>query len=95
MIVYGPVNNPSVTIGNHLYNVNCEVDSSEYLVIDSIEREIYIISNFGEKKNVFNKRNNESYIFQKINHGINSVIWSGGFGFDITVYDERSEPEWI
>lgn len=95
LIVYGPVSNPSITIGENLYNVNIDLNVSEYLTIDSKEREIYVTDIYGNKENVFNKRNKENYIFSKINKGNQSVLWSGGFGFDIIIYDERSEPKWI
>ena len=93
-VIYGPISNPSISISGHTYNVNCEVSNSEYLVIDSRTREIYIMTISGEKENVFNKRNFESYIFEKIPVGYSLVAWSGGFGFDLIIYDERSEPKW-
>lgn len=95
IIIYGGVSNPSIMIGENLYKVDCELSSSQYLVIDSNEREIYIVDNFGFKINVFNSRNKDYNIFQKIKSGINQVSWSGGFGFDLIVFDERSEPKWI
>lgn len=95
IIIYGPVSNPSIMIGDYLYSVNCDVDISEYLLIDSKNREIFITDNIGNKINVFDKRNKENYIFKKIKRGNNQVIWSGGFGFDVIVFDERSEPKWI
>lgn len=93
-LVYGPISNPSISVGGHIYNVRCDVSNSEYLVIDSRTREIYIMTISGEKENVFYKRNFESYIFESIPTGLSLVAWSGGFGFDLIIYDERSEPKW-
>lgn len=93
-IIYGPVSNPEVSVAGHLYNVNCDVGNGEYLVIDSRSREIYIVTISGQKINVFDKRNFNSYIFEAIPVGYNLISWSGGFGFDLTVFDERSEPKW-
>lgn len=94
MIVYGQVNNPQITINNHLYNVEVSLYSDEYLVIDSERKKIYKVLNDGTQVNCFDKRNFESYIFESIKKGVNTVNWSGGFSFDLTVYEERSEPRW-
>lgn len=93
-IIYGPVSNPSVSVSGNIYNVNYEISNSEYLVIDSLKREIYVMSMSGERTNVFDRRNKESYIFEKIPIGYSLVAWSGAFGFDLIIYDERSEPKW-
>nr|DAG69121.1 MAG TPA: tail protein [Caudoviricetes sp.] len=95
MRIYGAVSSPSVEIAGHLYNVDCEIASGEYLVIDSINSEIYIVGLTGKKTNVFNSRNKESNVFEKIKPGLNAITWSAGFGFDLIVYDERGEPRWI
>lgn len=94
LVIYGPISSPSISISGHIYSVNCEVSNSEYLVIDSRAREIYIMTISGEKINMFEKRNFESYIFEKIPIGYSLIAWSGGFGFDLVLYDERSEPKW-
>lgn len=95
LIIYGPVSNPQISINGHLYNVKCDVNLSEYLIIDSQQRTINIVKNNGENINVFNKRNFDSNIFERIKPGASVVSWSGGFGFDLIIYDERSEPKWI
>lgn len=94
LVIYGPIFAPSISIGGHIYSVNCEISNSEYLVIDSRTREIYIMTISGEKINMFDKRNFDSYIFERIPIGYSLIAWSGGFGFDLIVYDERSEPKW-
>ena len=33
-------------------------------------------------------------LFQKIPCGSLTIMWSGDFGFDITLYKVRREPEW-
>lgn len=95
LMIYGPVSNPSIMIGGNIYGVDVNLNVSEYLTIDSYSREIYITDINGEIVNAFDFRNKEHYIFEKINIGLNNVDWSGGFGFDVIVYDERSEPKWI
>ena len=94
MVVYGACSNPAVYINGHLYQVNCEVGASEYLTIDSTSKKIYITGNDGIITNVFKLRNRDSYIFEKIQPGTNSVIIEGDYGVDITLLEERSEPKW-
>lgn len=94
IIIYGPAANPSVTIGDHIYRVNCTVGQGEYLTIDSIRKKIFITDNQGATTNKFNDRLKTSYIFEKILPGANTVAWSSDFGFDVILFDERSEPKW-
>nr|DAQ58354.1 MAG TPA: tail protein [Caudoviricetes sp.] len=94
LIIYGAVTNPTVTIGGHVYQVNCAVAAGEYLTIDSLAKDIILTGSKGATTNKFNDRNRDSYIFEKIPAGANAVAWSGDFGFDITIYEERPEPKW-
>ena len=95
LIIYGPSSNPSIMIGNHMYNVNVDLNIGEYLTVDSINREVYITDINGNVSNAFDYRNKDNYLFEKISPGLNNVEWSAGFGFDAIIYDERSEPKWI
>lgn len=95
MIIYGACSDPAVYVNGHLYQVNCEVGENSYLTIDSSEKKIYLTGTDGTVTNVFNMRNRDSYIFEKIVPGSNAVSWDGDFGFDIILLEERSEPKWI
>ncbi len=97
MIIYGAgaCINPSIRIGEHQYNVECEVDAGEYLVINSRERRIFKKKINGDVENCFHLRNREYYVFEKIPAGIFNVIWNGLYGFDIVLFEERGEPKWI
>lgn len=92
--IYGPITNPAVTIGGHVYSVNGTVNKGENLVIDSMTKTITLTSVVGNKINWFDKRNRESYIFQPIPPGNNNVSRNGMFGFDLTIIEKRSEPKW-
>lgn len=94
MIIYGACVDPAVYINGHLYQVNCTVNSGEYLTIDSVTKKITLTATNGTITNVFKLRNRDSYIFQKIPPGSNAVSWEGDYGIDITLLDERSEPSW-
>ena len=94
IIIYGAAKDPAVFIGGHEYGVNCEIGDGEYLTIDSLSKQVYLTGNTGEITNKFKDRNKDSYIFEKIPPGSNHVSWSGDFGFDIILMEERSEPKW-
>lgn len=95
MVIYGPVINPMVTVENNIYKINTEVKANEYLVIDTREHIVALIDNVGNKTLKYNSRDKKYDVFAKIPSGVHSVQWDGSFGFDVTAYQRRSEPEWI
>lgn len=95
MVFYGPVANPSITVNGHTYEVDVDVEENEYLMIDSLNRKITLVGEFGEETNCFNFRNRDSYIFEKIPRGTHNVSWDSDFRFDIVLIEQRSEPVWI
>lgn len=94
LTVYGPCENPEILIGSHKYRVNGQLETGEYLVINSLSKKIYKVKNDGEQVNQYNLQDRDWYVFQKIVSGSHSVSWSGLFGFDVTLYERRSEPKW-
>lgn len=95
MTIYGACENPAVSIGYRTYKVNVTIQTGEYLIIDTLNRKIIKVLNYGERVNVFHERDRTyTNFFEKIPAGASAVAWSGGFGFDITLLTERSEPYW-
>lgn len=94
MIVYGPCTHPEIRIGDNLYRVSTVLYDGEYLVIDSRERTIIKYGRNGVQTNLFNARDKENYIFQKIPAGKQTVKWNAQYPFDVILYQERSEPAW-
>ncbi|MBC8574438.1 hypothetical protein [Jingyaoa shaoxingensis] len=94
MIIYGPCVNPEIDISGHTYAVDTTVDSEEYLIIDSQSHTIMKHVASGSNISLFDKRNTEQSVFQKIKGGINTIRWSGSFLFDVIVYKARREPKW-
>lgn len=94
LAIYGFVENPQITIAGHPYRVETTVYEGERLVIDSIKGTVEKIGRLGEVTNCYNARGKQKSVFQKIPPGMNTFQWSGGFGVDITLFDERSEPKW-
>lgn len=95
MIIYGPCTDPAIRVNGHLYEVKATLYAGEYILIDSRENTVvrYLIA--GRTQNLFNQRNKESNLFQKIPAGRCAILWNAAaFGFDLTLFQERSEPEW-
>lgn len=98
LIIYGEIINPTIYIAGHKYNVNVELNQDDRLIIDSIEKTITLVrdNGTGDRINCFNLRNRDSYIFEKIPTGENLFMSPNDYiRFDITLLDERSEPQWI
>ncbi|SHI42471.1 phage tail family protein [Parasporobacterium paucivorans] len=95
IVMYGPITNPSVIIGNNTYSVNTVLNAGEYLTIDTAARTIIKTQGTGGQVNLFNYRNKSYDNFARVLPGVNSVSWAGDFAIDITIYEERSEPKWI
>lgn len=95
MTIYGPCANPRITINDHVYQVYDTLEKGEYIVIDSRTKTITKHLSNGTTQNIFAKREKESSVFEPIPSGDLLINWSGAFGFEITVYKERSVPRWI
>lgn len=96
LVLYGPITNPCVTINGHDYEILTTLEQGEYAVVNSNERTITQFSVTGEAKSIFNLRNKESEIFEKIPEGLCFVSRNSHMGFDIIIYNEWGAPKtWI
>ena len=94
MVIYGPCVNPRIIIEQQVYQVFDTLEHNEYITIDSRNKKIIKHLANGTEQNIFYKKNNESSVFTEIPSGDLLISWSGKFGFDVTVFKERSVPEW-
>lgn len=94
MTIYGFAESPQVSIAGHPYRVETTVYEGERLVIDSKKGTVKKIGRLGEVVDCYNARQKDYSVFKKIPAGLNVFQWSGGFGVDIVLFDERSEPKW-
>lgn len=92
--MYGPVTNPSFSIGSHTYEVTGVLNTGDRIEIDQVERTVTKISSSGERLNFFSKRGKSYSVFDPIPHGENYVYSNNDFTFDILLLKERSEPVW-
>lgn len=95
MTIFGYVENPQVAVNDYAYQIMTTLESNEYLQIDSRSNTVQKFLANGVVQNVFDLRNKERSIFQPIPSGDLMVTWNGSFGFDITLFLERSEPVWL
>ena len=93
MTIYGFAEGPQVSIAGHPYRVETTIYEGERLVIDSKKGTVKKIGRLGEVVDCYNARQKDYSVFKKIPAGFNVFQWSGGFGVDITLFDERSEPK--
>lgn len=94
MIVYGPCVNPRILINNNPYEVIITLESDECFVVDSQQQSITKFLSNGTTSNLFDDRGYNFSIFSPLPHGLVRFDWSGGFGYDITVYLKRREAPW-
>lgn len=94
MTIYGFAESPQVSIAGHPYRVETTIYEGERLVIDSKKGTVKKIGRLGEVVDCYNARQKDYSVFKKIPAGLNVFQWSGGFGVDIVLFDERSEPKW-
>lgn len=92
---YGPCQNPSVVIGDHTYEMLVDLSSGEHCTVNSLTKKIMKYSAYGVAENVFHLRGRDSYIFEQIPEGDVPIIRNGQVTVDVTIFDERGEPEWI
>ena len=98
LVIFGPTDRVQITIAGHPYIVEYPIAEGEYMVIDSrpvapIGKQIYIVRTNGKEENIFHYRSCEHSVFKKIPAGDILIDYPGTYGFDLTVFKERSEPK--
>lgn len=94
MTIFGPVSNPRILINGYSYEVYTELGSNDYLQIDSRNNKVIKYLSNGTRQDMYNYRAKQQSIFEPITPGNITVMWPGTYGFDLTLFCERSEPKW-
>lgn len=94
MTIFGPAVDPRVVINGHPYQIYTTLDTNEYLQIDSRNNKVIKYLANGIQQDIYDLRAKQESVFDPITPGNISVVWPGDFGFDITLFCERSEPRW-
>ena len=90
LYIYGPVSRPKLTIADHVYEIETAIPQGLYVEVDSRNKTVMR----SDGKNLFNYRNFESSIFEKIPSGKITVKRSADFMARLTIYKESDEPRW-
>jgi hypothetical protein len=93
MIIYGLAVNPRITINGYSYVLYTTIPDGAYVIVDSRTHTITQYNTDGTQSNMFNYRNKTDSIFAKIPGGNLRIAWDATFGADITIFQEKSEPE--
>jgi hypothetical protein len=93
MVIYGQAVNPRITINGHPYVLYVTIPSGAYVIVDSRSKSIMQYNRDGTRSNMFNFRNKTDSIFEKVPGGNLLITWDSSFGVDLTIYQERSEPD--
>jgi hypothetical protein len=88
---YGPAVNPMITIAGNPYTVHAVVEAGEYIEINSLKKTVIKKMITGTEVNLFHYKGKN--LFRKILPG-QHVVQCGNFDFDLTLFEERSEPRW-
>lgn len=100
LVIFGPVANPSVTVGGNVYSLAYDVPAGGHVIVDSTDCSIVAVTARGAISNVFKSGERGGgkgcgrYIFQPIPEGVLDVSASSEFGFDLVIYESESEPPW-
>ena len=62
------------------------------MIIDSFNHTIIKYASNGTQASIFDLRNKANSVFEKIPGGTLALNWTGLFGFDLIIFNERSEP---
>lgn len=93
MVIYGLAVNPRIVINGYPYILYATIPSGAYVIVDSKQRTIMLCKRNGQKMNIFDFRNKSDSIFEKIPAGNLDIVWDATFGVDLTIFREKSEPE--
>lgn len=95
LTIYGPCANPRILVNGKPIGLYDILDPSDYVMIDSRTHTVVKYLANGTSQNKYDYRIKEDgSIFDQIPGGTLTLNWSGLFGFDLTLYKERSEPLW-
>lgn len=94
MTIYGPCIEPKIYVNRYPYQIHTILEEGEYLTIDSRRNSVIKYKRNGEIENIYNSRDFSYSVFKKMPCGLMYFDWNGMFGFDLTVFLERSEPKW-
>ena len=89
------ISNPYILIGENTYRFNITLNEGEKLIINSKSKSITFVDSNGREIDALYARDKSSDVFKKIQKGKNLISVSAYTRVHLTLFSERSEPEWI
>ena len=89
------ISNPYVLIGDNSYRFNITLNEGEKLIVNSQLSSITLVDSSGREIDALYTRDKSSDIFKKIPGGESPISISANTRVYLTLFSERSEPEWI
>ncbi len=95
--INGAVGEVDFNIGEHRYFVDLTVQANERLIIDSVNKQVYIIQADGTIVDAMEYVSDTSYIFEPIPPGSSAVSWNFDFNstMEVVLYEQRKMPTWM
>ena len=94
LTIKGPATNPKIMINGISVGAYVALGSAQTLVINTKTKSVTKISGAIEENHFNDRYKGEVSMFTKLPPGPVSLLWSGLFGFDLEVIEERREPAW-
>lgn len=94
MTIFGEASEPRIFVNGHPYQIYTTLMPNEYLQIDSRKNTVMKFMANGTRQDLYDMRAKLQTVFEPITPGNIAVNWPGSFGFDLTLFCERSEPRW-
>lgn len=97
--IFGPAYSPSIVIAGNTYRVDASVPAFGRIEIDSRTGSVLMIDPYGNETNAYNLRQtggegSGTYIFERVPSGQSSIGSNSTFGYELTLFERSSEPEW-
>lgn len=98
MCIFGFVRNPTIRIARNVYTVNVTIPKGGYLLLDGRDCSATLVTADGVKSDVYalcvrgQGEGCGTYAWERIPAGSSPVSWDDTFGFDLTIFEERSAP---
>lgn len=89
------ISNPYILIGENSYRFNLTLNEGEKLIVNSKAKSITLVDSNEREIDALYARDKSSDVFKKISKGENLISISANMRAHLTLFSERSEPEWI
>ena len=96
LVIYGPVVNPQVIIGDKSYLVNIVFGAGRTVGDRQPHEDRYknIKKPVSKSTRFITGKNGKKFFKKDPTRNGKKVAWSGKFDWDLVIYEERSEPRW-